>query len=106
MANKMLGIISGPPRYDLVYGGNYQITGTVDKLGVVGKYWVWLFDLKSGICIRKTCSDSNGIYKFTYITYLPYGYFILAFDRGINPGTPVNPVNAAISDLITPELMP
>ncbi len=100
MADFMLGIRTGPLRWDLEDSGAYRIVGTVDELGVTGAYRVRLFDRRSGRLIRETWSAADGSYSFPYIAYRYQGYFAVAFDHGDNP------LNAAIADLITPELMP
>ncbi len=48
----------------------------------------------------ETLSAADGAYAFTGLKYVPNGYFAIAYDYGVNP------LNAAIADLITPELMP
>lgn len=91
---------SRPPAWqDREDGGNYQITGTVDELGVAGRYRVRLLDRYSGRLIREIWSDSDGNYAFTRIAYRPEGYFLVAHDYGGDP------LNAAIADLVTPEIM-
>lgn len=76
-------------------GGATQITGTVDELGVVGRYRVRLYDRASGRKVRETWSSASGAYAFR-----TQGYYAIAFDHGADPQ------NAAIADLITPEAMP
>jgi uncharacterized protein YodC (DUF2158 family) len=85
---------------DIYDGGPYQITGTVTELGAAGTYRVRLFDRQSARCIRETWSAADGSYSFPYIAYRLRGYFTVAYDHGDNP------LNAAIADFITPELMP
>ena len=85
---------------DMVDGGGHQIVGTVDEMGVAGAYRVRLFERRTGRCVRETWSAADGSYSFPYIAYRYQGYFAVAFDHGDNP------LNAAIADLITPELMP
>lgn len=85
---------------DLEDGGSYQITGTVDELGVPGRYRVRLFDRISGRLIREIWSAADGTYSFQNLAYRPQGYFVVAYDHGENPH------NAAIADLMTPEAMP
>ena len=87
-------------RIDLYDGGAYRITGTVTELGVAGPYRVRLFDRQSARCVQETWSNAVGNYAFDSIAYRPNGYFAIAYDHGDNP------LNAAIADLITPELMP
>lgn len=84
---------------DLIDGGHYHITGTIDELGTPGKYRVRLFDRQSARCIRETWSDENGQYAFEWLAYRDKGYFVVGYDHGDNP------LNAAIADLVTPELM-
>jgi len=85
---------------DIEDGGSYQITGTVDELGVPGRYRVRLFDRISGRLIREIWSAADGTYSFQNLAYRPQGYFVVAYDHGENPH------NAAIADLMTPEAMP
>jgi hypothetical protein len=87
-------------RNDIYDGGAFRIVGNVDELGIAGPYRVRLFDRQSARCIRETWSAADGSYSFPYIAYRQNGYFAVAYDHGDNP------LNAAIADLITPELMP
>lgn len=82
--------------------GEFRIAGTVDRLGVAGRYHVSLHLRRSGRKIRETMSDAAGNYAFERIPYRTgeCSYFVAAFDHSDNP------LNAAISDLITPEPMP
>lgn len=82
------------------FGGSYQITGTVTELGLAGQYIVRLFDRRTGKVIRKTVSRNDGHYEFLYLLHQSNGYFVVGFDHGDNP------LNAAIADLVTTELMP
>lgn len=93
-------LIVGNQQIDLEDNGTYRITGTVTELGLVGSYRVRLFDRLSGRLVRETWSDANGSYAFNSIAYRANGYFAIAYDHGAAP------FNAAIADLITPELMP
>ncbi len=96
MAGRILNTLV---RLDIYDGGAYQITGTVEELGVYGAYQVRLFDRKSGRCIRETWSLPDGSYFFPYIAYRETGYFAVAYDHGNNP------LNAAIADYLPMELM-
>lgn len=96
MADRCINIL---PRHNILDGGGYIISGTVDELGQVGSYRVRLYDRVSGRFVRETWSDTAGEYDFDYIAYREQGYFIVAHDHGDNP------LNAAIADLATPELM-
>ena len=88
-----------PLHADMVFGGPYRITGTVDELGTVGKYRVRLFDRLTARCIRETWSDPvTGAYSFEWIA--DRDYFAVAFDHGENPGRP------GIRDFAAPEPMP
>ena len=82
------------------YFGRYRIAGIVDKLGAPGQYLVGLYSKFTLENIAFTFSDAAGSYQFNWLKYIPNGYFAIAFDHGDNP------LNAAIADLITPELMP
>lgn len=86
-------------RSDYYDGGRYRIIGTVTELGVAGPYRVRLFDRQSARCVRETWSNASGAYAFNNLAYRANGYFAVAYDHGDNP------LNAAIADLITPELM-
>lgn len=88
------------PTCDIYDGGQYEITGKVTELGVAGRYRVRLFEKSSGRLIRETWSNTNGDYSFPNIAYKENGYFVVAHDHS----TPQ--YNAAIADLVTPELMP
>lgn len=92
-------IINATVRRDIYDGGAYQITGTVTELGLVGSYQVRLFDRQSGRYLRETWSGADGSYRFPYVAYRESGYFAIAYDHGDNP------LNAAIADYLTPELM-
>lgn len=80
--------------------GLYRITGTVDRLGVVGAYRVQLFLRAEGVLIREIVSAQNGNYAYNYLQYHDRGYFVIAYDNAAIPQ------NAAIADLVTPEPMP
>lgn len=95
MANSSIGVSFA---FDpLRFGGTYRIAGTVSRLGVAGKYRVRLYDQRSGIIVREVWSDEAGNYAFNYIA--DGVYYVVAFDHTNNP------VNAAISDYVTPEPM-
>ncbi len=87
-------------RRDMIDGGGYRINGSVTELGVAGAYRVRLFHRKTGRMVREQWSGADGSYTFDFIAYLQNGYFAIAFDHGVDP------LNAAIADLITPEPMP
>lgn len=88
-------------RRDMEYGGSYRIAGTVDEMGVLGRYRVRLYDRKIGALVRETFSDTvTGAYSFQNIALKTNGYFAVAFDHA-DPWR-----NAAIADLITPEAIP
>lgn len=97
MADDIFSSLRG--QNDLEDGGQYQITGTVTELGVAGDYVIRLYDRSSGRYLRQTVSAADGSYAFPYLAYRQNGYFAIAFDHGNNP------LNAAIADLITPNLM-
>lgn len=94
-----MGILFRLTLYDVQDGGAFRIVGTVDELGVTGKYRVRLFDRQSARCIRETWSAADGSYSFNWIAYREKGYFAVAYDHGDNP------VNAAVADLLTQEPM-
>lgn len=96
----MSGIIYALANMDVTNGGNYRIQGTITELGVASRYPVFLFTRVNNLCIRKIWSNDDGSYAFNNIAYRQNGYFVVVFDHGDNP------LNAAIADLVTPELMP
>lgn len=79
--------------------GRYQIACAVDELGVAGRYRCRLYSRRDGRLIREVWSDASGSALFTDLAYEPQGYVATGYDHGADP------VNAAISDLITPEPM-
>lgn len=89
-----------PAFWDREDGGLYRIYGTVDELGQLGSYRVRLFDRVSGRLLREQFSDADGNYSFQYLANRPQGYILVAHDHGADP------LNAAISDLVSPEPMP
>lgn len=80
-------------------GGRYRISGTIDRLGVPGPYRVCIFDRRTKALLFDTMSDADGTYAFNYLSYIANGFFVVAFDSNATP------LNAAIADLATPELM-
>lgn len=80
--------------------GMFRITGTVDEMGVPGRYLVRLFERSSGWLLRETWSATDGSYAFKFLPYLNQGYVLVAHDHGASPQ------NAAIADLVTPEPIP
>lgn len=101
MAKALTESVRGELPQPYGFGGRYKIKGIVTESGVVGDYIVRLFDRQTGRLIRKTISrSSDGYYEFLNLHGQINRYFAVAFDHGDNP------LNAAIADLITPELMP
>jgi hypothetical protein len=82
----------------LIAIGLAQITGTVTRLGVPGVYRVRLYERHSGQILLECWSAADGAYAFTGLQPVPSGYYVVALDHA---GTPVN---AAISDYLTPEI--
>jgi hypothetical protein len=80
-------------------GASHRITNVVARLGTPGRFRVCLFLRRENTLFRETWSNDDGVYEFNSIPYIFKGYYIIAFDHS---GTPVN---AAIGDYITPELM-
>jgi hypothetical protein len=93
--------LTGLLRRDMEDGGPARITDLVDRLGVLGRYRVRLYDRRSGRLLRETWSSALGAYAFDWIADRPNGYYVAAFDHD-----PVDPKNAAIADLISPTPMP
>jgi hypothetical protein len=83
---------------DVVRGGPYRITGTVDELGAPGSYMVRAYLRKTGEFIRQTWSDEAGDWEIRDLAYIEKGYYIVSFDHGTGP------VQAAAADYVTPEL--
>ena len=80
------------------YSGSYTVTGTVSRLGVSGSYLVRLHERLSGAVVGVTRSQEDGAYAFTNLSPL-YRYYAVGHDDGDSP------LNAAISDCVTPEPM-
>jgi hypothetical protein len=80
------------------FSGKGRIAGSVTRLGVPGAHQVLLYVRGLMTPIRQTLSDADGQYAFEYLDQT-VSYFVVAFDNTDNP------VNAAISDYITPEPM-
>jgi hypothetical protein len=81
---------------DMQDGGSYTVSGVVTRLGIAGPYPVALFERASRRLVRQTLSGSDGSYVFLSIAYIEKGYFAVAFDYSAEP------VNAVISDYLTP----
>lgn len=94
------GVITTNYRSDLLDGGGYRIAGTVDRLGTSGSYRVRLFNRYDGRLVRQCWSNSDGTFAFDSLANRASGYFAVAHDHS---GTALN---AAISDLLTPVIMP
>lgn len=73
----------------------YRITGTVTEMGVPGPYRVRAYDRLDGSLLAETWSGEDGAYVINGLP--PVQCFVVAFDHGDNP------LNAAISDYVTPE---
>jgi hypothetical protein len=103
MSYVIADIRSHPLRTNGTVGGfgldEYRIQGTVTRLGVPGPYWVVLYSRASKRPVRAVWSATNGEYSFDYMTNPPTKYFIVAFDSAASP------INAAISDFITPDAL-
>lgn len=95
----MMGMMAYAIGHTTQFSGPYRIAGTVTELGVVGIYRVRLYRRFDGRLIQETFSLASGSYTFNYVAYIANGYYAIAFDHGDNP------LNAAIADLITPELI-
>lgn len=95
----MAGIIPLPLVTVAFESGPYRISGTVTEIGVPGPYPVYLFRRSDKLLLRMVWSDAAGAYAFNNLAYKANGYYLIAFDHGANP------LNAAIADLVTPELI-
>lgn len=88
----------------VITGNCYWLHGVVDRLGVPGRYPVRLYARASGELLRESKSAAaDGAYQFQFLPYLERGYKVIAME---DLATRSDPRNAAIADLITPELMP
>lgn len=76
---------------------NRWVHGNVSRLGLNGAYKVRLYLRANGVLYGETRSDAAGAYQFDLVPNEPC--YVIAFDHGDEP------VNAAISDYITPEPM-
>lgn len=74
-----------------------KVAGNVSRLGVAGVYKVRLHLRSNGILYAETWSNAAGEYLFELVP--PEPYYVVAFDHTGSP------VNAAISDYVTPEPM-
>lgn len=81
----------------VAYIGLAVISGTVSRLGAAGSHRVRLYARESGKLLAETWSGTNGAYAFTGLMPSEFNYFVCAFDHSATP------VNAAISDYLTPE---
>lgn len=90
----------GNVHVDKEFGGRGRITGTVDELGIPGRYRVRLYDRKLGRLLRALWSAPDGSYSFDYLKISEDGYLLVALDHGESP------LNAAIADRVIPELIP
>lgn len=76
----------------------YQVSGNVSRLGVDGAYRVRICRRDNGVVLNETWSALNGDYLFQFLPNLPLTVYALDHMS--------SPLNAAIADLVTPELMP
>jgi hypothetical protein len=94
----MSGLSLGVYGISSEFFGPCRITGTASRLGVAGRYAVHCLKLPELRVIAKTLSDETGLYS---VNRIPDGlYLVIARDHTNDP------VNAAVSDYITPEPMP
>jgi hypothetical protein len=77
---------------------DYRVTGNVSRLGVAGSHKVRLYLRKNGVLYGETWSSAAGEYQFDLVPNEPC--YVIAFDDTATP------VNAAISDYVTPEPIP
>ena len=76
-------VMNTPLRRNALFGGTYQITGIVDRLGAPGAYRVRLFDQPTSRLIDETWADTAGNYSFPYIAPRVQQYFTVAHDHTI-----------------------
>jgi hypothetical protein len=77
--------------------GRYRLSGTVARLGVPGRYRIILYSRATKLPVRSFVSNDDGPYLIEHLANTEY--FLVAHDH---TGAPVN---AAISDYVTPEPM-
>lgn len=97
MAGDILDLLSmsGNP----TLGGNAKIEGYVDRLAVVGRYKVRLYNRSTGAFLGQTWSSSTGYYQFVGIPLIIGGFTLIAFDHNTPRKKP------GISDPVSSELM-
>ena len=88
-------------RRDVVFGGNHQITGVVDRLGAPGRYRIRVFDQKDARIIYETWADAAGNYAFPYLAPRVQEYFTVAHDH-----TTGDLKRGDLADFLSSELMP
>lgn len=87
-----------PARKSAFFTLDKKLSGSVDRLGVAGRYVVVALDKKTMFPLGKTVSDADGNYALRYLPNT--AIFVIAVDHSAEP------VNAAISDQLTLEPMP
>lgn len=80
--------------------GKAVIDDYVSRAGVMGSYRVYLIDRETGEQVARTISASDGHYQFQNLRVITDGYILLAVDNDPK----VDALNAAVADLITPEI--
>lgn len=86
---------------DTRYRGKAVIDDYVSRAGVMGSYRVYLLDRETGEQVDRTVSGPDGRYQFHNLRIIPDGYTLVAVDNDPK----IDALNAAVADLITPELL-
>ena len=96
------GLTTGVVVFAGIESRKYRVRGTVSRLGIKGPYRLYLTERLYGRFVATTVSDENGNYSFDYVPNVGSSrasYTIIAVDHTGDP------LNAAISDYVTPEPM-
>ncbi len=89
-------------RRDMVFGGNYQIIGTAQRLGANARKRIRMHDRKSGYLVREIFSNADGSFSIAYISGTNQGYIVMELDDLDNDPW----LDPACADRVTPEMMP
>ena len=84
----------------LRHHGRSVVSDHVSRAGVMGSYRIYLLDRETGEQVGRTVSAQDGSYSFENLRAIPEGFLLVAIDNGPK----AEGLNAAVADLITPEL--
>jgi hypothetical protein len=97
-----LVVLPEPPLgWDALFGGNYQIVGTAQRLGANARKRIRLHDRKTAVLIREVWSEIDGSFAFLNLKYAPEAYIVMELDD-LNNDPWLDP---SCADRITPEPM-